>query len=277
MNASPPDEWRESLAGAFRILLGRPLTEFDPDASYEFYYCCPAVTDTLFGFNKSGEHLPGFDTEVLARGDIVDPPFPTIPGFQNHIDGWDAVIPQAGWSFDLGRSVYWENEPGAGTQIGVPGLAAGLPGTELGQILAERRLTPTHLKPARPTVGLRVPGDGSLFGAMCAATATQRGPGHYFDPEMSYGFDPGWDRRLAAVTYPGLGDHLRHLCRTEDMARADGAYYSGRVDAEEADRLTESVLGSTAHGTVIAAWEYGEGHATSAVVQTAGVHMAGSV
>ena len=53
------------------------------------------------------------------------------------------------------------------------------------------------------------------------------------------------------------------------MARADGAYYSGRVDAKEADRLTESVLGSTAPGTVIAAWEFGEDHATSAVVQTA--------
>jgi hypothetical protein len=269
MSASTPDEWWDALTGAFRILLGRPLTEFDPDASYDFYYCCPAVTDTLFGFNESDEHLPGFDAEALARGDIVDPPFLTIPGFQDHIDDWDAMIPQAGWSYDLGRSVYRESEPGAGTQVGVPGLAAGLQGTELGRILIERQLTPTHLKPARPIVSLRVPSDGSLFGAMCAATATQRGPGHYFDPEMTYGFDPGWEQRLAAVTYPGLRDHLSHLCRTEDMARADGAYYSGRADAKEADRLAESVLGSTAHGQVIASWEFGEGHATSAVVQAA--------
>lgn len=268
MSASITDEWRDALTGAFHILLGRPLTEFDPDASYEFYYCCPAVTVTLFGFNKSGVHLPGFEAEVLARGDIIDPPFPTIPGFQHHIDGWDATIPQAGWSFDLGRSVYWESEPGAGTQIGVPELAAGLSGTDLGQLLVERQLTPTHLKPARPIVSLQVPSDGSLFDAMCAATATQRGPGHYFDPEMTYGFDPGWNQRLTAVSYPGLGDHLRHLCRTEDMARADGAHYSGRVDAKDADRLAESVLGSTAHGQVIASWEFGEGHATSAVVQT---------
>ena len=282
MTIPTADGWRDALTGAFSILLGRPLGEFDAHASYALYYRCSSLTDELFGLgesNSSGEHLAGFESEVLARGDIIDPPFPTIPAFHKIVEGWDAMILPAGWSFDLGRSVFsgyaesgvaslGDKSTVPAARAGVPELAAGLSGAELGRILVERGLTPGQLAPADPVVDLRVHTDGSLFDAMRAATATRRGPDHLFDFSPGWGTDPEWDRRLDAVTHPGLRDHLRHLCRTEDSARSDGAYYLGVDKSGMTARRAGTLLERGTARRIVTSWWYGEGYAWSAVVET---------
>jgi hypothetical protein len=272
------DGWRDALTGAFSILLGRPLREFDPHASYALYYRCSNVTDELFGlgeFNTTGEHLAGFEAEVLARGDVIDPPFPTIPAFHDIVKGWDAMILPAGWSFDLGRSVFSEYAEGGAVKAGVPELAAGLSGAELGRILVERGMTPGQLAPADPVVDLRVHTDGSLFDALRAATATLRGPDHLFDFSPGWGTDPEWDGPLDGVAHPGLRDHLRHLCRTEDSARSDGAYYVGVDNSAMTARRAGTLLESGAASRIVTSWWYGEGYAWSAVVQSPPAAQAG--
>jgi hypothetical protein len=271
MTTSTANGWRDALSGAFAILLGRPISEFDPDASYALYYRCSSLTDELFGlgeFNETGEHLAGFEAEVLARGDIIDPPFPTIPKFHGIVESWDSMILPAGWSFDLGQSMFSEYAEGGAASAGVPELAAGLTGAELGRILVERGLTPSHLAPADPVVDLRVHTDGSLFDTMRAATATLRGPDHLFSYSPDWGVDPDWDRLLDGVADPGLRDHLRHLCRTEDSARSDGAYYVGVTNSDKTARRAHTLLDSGTPRRIVTSWWYGEGHAWSAVVQS---------
>ncbi|WP_131736055.1 hypothetical protein [Actinomadura roseirufa] len=247
MTVSPQsDDWQDALAKAFSILLGRPLDEFDPDASYAVYYSCGDLAGELFA--------DGFDVGPLAAGEIVHPPFATIPILGTLLEGWDMIAPH--WSIDLGRSVFYAGEPGSGAELGVAELDTGLLGADLGRILTERGLTPPDLCKAYPEIEFRAHTDGTLTDAMRTATGTTRGPDHMFPFSPDWGADPEWDQRLAAVAHPGVRDHFRHLCRTMDSARSNGALYLGARDP-----------GFEPPRSVIAAWQFGEAQSWSAVVR----------
>ncbi|XVU20970.1 hypothetical protein ACQPZJ_27285 [Actinoplanes sp. CA-054009] len=240
------DEWQQTLAEGFSVLLGRPLDEFDPTTSYAVYYSCGDLADDLFA--------KGFDVAPLARGEIVHPPFASMPVLGTLLEEWDLIAPH--WSIDLGRSTFRAAVEGDGAEVGVPELDAGLPGTDLGRLLIERDLTPRDLRDAYPEVEFRVHTDGSLLGALAAATGATRGPDHLFPLSPDWGVDPACDERLAAVPHPALRDHLRHLSRTRDSARSNGAFYLGAKDP-----------GFTPPRPVVAAWQVGESQSWTAVVE----------
>ncbi|WP_432829143.1 hypothetical protein [Dactylosporangium sp. CA-092794] len=241
-----PDDWSAALTDAFAILLGRPLEEFAPDATYAVYYSCSDLAIDLF--------KAGFDVAPLARGEIVAPPFTAIPILGTLLEGWDLIAPH--WSIDLGRSFFRAGDPGDGAAIGLPELDAGLPGSDLGHILTERGLSAGDIRDAYPEIDFRVHTDGTLFDAMRTITGTMLGPDRLFPLSPDWGVEPSWEERLAAVAHPELKAHLRHLCRTEDSARSDGALYLGSTDP-----------GFEPPRPVIAAWQFGEAQSWSAVVQ----------
>ncbi|MFF5081691.1 hypothetical protein ACFY36_31970 [Actinoplanes sp. NPDC000266] len=238
------DEWRQALEQGFEVLLGRPLGEFDPGVPYAVYYSCGDLVDDLFA--------KGFDVGPLAG--IVSPPFTTMPMLRTLLADWDLIAPH--WSFDLSRSVFRAAVAGDGAEVGVPELDAGLLGSELGQSLTERGLDPRDIRDAYPEAEFRLHTDGSLLGALAAATGAMRGPDHLFALSPDWGVDPTSDERLKAVHHPGLREHLRHLSRTRDSARSNGAYYLGAEDP-----------GFTPPRPVIAAWVVGESQSWTAVVQ----------
>jgi hypothetical protein len=239
------NDWDDALRHAFAILLGRPLEEF-PDATYAAYYDC---ADLAFDFFKRG-----FDLGPLARGEIVRPPFPTIPQLGELLRGWDLITPH--WSIDLGQSIFEATEINGGADRGVPELDAPMLGRDLGRILTERGLRPEDFSKTFPDIQFRAHTDGSLFDAMRFVTGTHRGPDHLLKARYNdWGFDASWEQKLAAIGHEGLRDALRNLCRTENAARADGAYFLG------AD------LHFSKPRQVVAAWRFGEAQAWSWVVQ----------
>lgn len=239
------DDWQDALTQGFSILLGRSLDEVGPDASYAAFYDCADLSLDLFE--------RGFDVEVLTSGEIIHPPFPTIPVLGELLAGWDSIAPQ--WSIDLGRSVFRAYDEG-GAEAGLPELDAGIQGIDLGRILTERDLTPQQIHKAYPKIEFRIHTDGTLIDALRAVTGTMRGPDHLFPLSPDWGVDPQWELKLQAVTHPGLRDHLCHLCRTENSARCDGAFYLGTRDP-----------GFDPPRPVIAAWQFGEAQSWSAVIQ----------
>jgi hypothetical protein len=242
-----PDGWDDALRHAFAILLGRPLEEF-PDATYAAYYDCNDLAIELFE--------ESFDLGPLASGEIVRPPFPTIPQLGELLKGWDLIAPH--WSIDLGQSIFEATEINSGAERGVPELDSPILGRDLGRVLIERSLSPEDLHETFPDIQFRAHTDGSLFDAMRFVTGTHRGPELLLKPryDEDWGFDPVWQEKLAAIGHQGLRDALRNLCRTENMARADGAYYLG---------AKEPHFGEPRH--VVAAWRFGEAQAWSAVIQ----------
>jgi hypothetical protein len=241
------DCWDDALREAFAILLGRPLEEF-PDATYAAYYDCPEMAIQLF--------KEGFDLEPLARGEVVHPPFPTMPQLGEQLKGWDLIARH--WSIDLGRSIFQATEINSGIDRGIPELDSPILGHDLGRILTERGLTPEDIVETYPDIQFRTHTDGSLFDAMRFVTGTHRGPDNLIMSRLDrvWGFDPAWKEKLAAVGHSGLRDALCNLCRTEFGARGDGAHYLGANDPH----FTKS-------RQVVAAWQIGEAQAYSMVVQ----------
>jgi hypothetical protein len=241
-----PDGWDDALRCAFAILLGRPLEDF-PVAVYAAYYDCGDLALELF--------QQGFDLGPLTRSEIVRGPFPTIPQLGELLKGWSRIVPY--WSIDLGQSIFEATEINSGAERGVPELDAPILGRDLGRVLTERGLSPEDLHETFPDIQFRAHTDGSLFDAMRFVTGTHRGPDHLLKPRYEdWGFDPGWEQKLAAIGHPALRDAMRNLCRTENMARADGAYYLGAKDPHFGEPRQ-----------VAAAWQFGEAQAWAAVVQ----------
>ncbi|GAA1640499.1 hypothetical protein [Actinoplanes couchii] len=224
------------LTHAFETLLRRPLTDFEPNATYALYRQDNSVTDAFFD-----EDL---DLDLLARGEIVGQPFDGVPGLA------DTGFPGL-WQVDLGRSVFLieaDDVPDS--------LWRHRRGTKVGKVL---RRDPVDLSEEWVSVDLRIHTDGTLFDAMRAATWTNRAFGDGgLDPALTV--EPKWERRLAAIPDPGLRDHLRELCLTAESARGAGARFLGR-------RHPGFPWMSAKGYRVIAAWSFGESEATSLVVQ----------
>jgi hypothetical protein len=250
MTSGPPDQsaavtererWESDLAIAFEALLGRRLDDFDPTATYVLYHW-----DDIM----SAEYLECFGG-AGRLGSVLRPEHPEYADSGEHPLSW------ARWSLDLGRSLFFldadDADSGEGDdRVATTGsvLAAQDPDTA-GEVL---------------TVLARVETDGTLFGAMRAATWTMGRPG---DPLLQIGtgvrVEETWEKTLERVAPPALRNHLRMLCLTDYSARAEGAFYSG---AHRCPIDLRWIAEQPGH-TLVAGWEFGEGQASSAVFQVA--------
>ncbi|GAA1640508.1 hypothetical protein [Actinoplanes couchii] len=225
------------LAQAFEILLRRPLTDFDAEATYALYHW-----DDM----QSSEFFHGdFDLGLLTRGEILPPSAGVDGTFSSHV-----------WPVDLGRSMFL-------IEADVPKLLRSRSGAKVGRVLAEEGLTAADLEDEWARIELRVHTDGTLFDAMRAATWTMGDPPQLtgFDPDgIGLRVKPKWEKRLAAVPHTGLRDHLRMLCLDAHSARGDGAHFAG-ADHPGFDWMKRKDY------QVVAAWEFGEGQATSVIAQ----------
>ncbi|GLY07904.1 hypothetical protein Acsp01_82830 [Actinoplanes sp. NBRC 101535] len=229
----------------FAILLGRPLGDFDRDATYALYYSCSDLSGELFARS--------FDAGVLTRGEIVHPPYPSISVLGELFRSWDPIAPH--WSLDLGLSWFRSGDPEEALALDLPELAVGLSGVELGRLLVDRDWKPRKLRRAYPEIDFRVHTDGTLLDAMRAATGTMLAHGEIFEPGPVRGVEPQWQRKLAVLPAE-LRDHLSVFCRDENTARSDGAFYLGTEDP-----------GLLREAEVIAAFQFGEAQSWSAIVQ----------
>jgi hypothetical protein len=236
--------WETELAEAFAVLLGRPLDEFDPGAEYVLYHW-----DDIMSSEFLDEfHEPAQLTSVV-RAD---------PDDLDDSDGLEFAWTR--WNLDLGRSVFCLNGDCEQSR---------LTGAQLAGVLEREEIDPAE-EPLH--VLARVETDGTLFGAMRAATWTM-GPrtGPFARLGKGVQVEEAWEKALERVGPPELRNHLRMLCLTDQSARCDGAFYSAARHCPSDLRPIAELPGHR----LIAAWEFGEGQASSAVFQvTAGADRA---
>ena len=240
--AYDPERWDEQLAGAFAILLGRPLGDFDPKATYVLYHWDDVM---------SAEFCEYFEDPPLGS---VAPPLP---------EAGDEPLSWGQWSFDLGRSVFRiddvPDQAGAALRaISRDPSEVVVTGADLAPVAAEHE---DLLGEAFLAVLARVDTDGTLFDAMRAATWTMGGPAGLTSPPARAVVEQEWQAALDRVTDPALRGHLQVLCLDAHWARSEGAYYSGTGQCPgDLHWLTQQPGYSFVTG-----WEFGEGQAASAI------------
>ncbi|MGX2998565.1 hypothetical protein JNUCC64_30600 [Streptomyces sp. JNUCC 64] len=261
--------WRNELAHAFEVLLGGPLDAFPAEGGYACYHW-----DDLGQYDALTGLLGGrVDLAAVARGGPVTGDHEA----EGDPSGRDR------WSYDLGRSV-WLFEADALGADGPFGQATGpalravsLPapdseravhGADFARVLAERDGGPAGIDEAeltgRTTLLARIGTDGTLFGAMRAATGTLGGPDGLTGFQKGVEVAPEWEEELRRVPDARLRDHLRMLSLAEEDARCDGAYYLGPGRCSGDFDWIAALPGHQA----VAGWEFGEGQASSAVFRT---------
>jgi hypothetical protein len=278
------DTWEAEQTAAFGVLLGRPFEAFDPAGMYALYYRNTHAAAPLF--DRLGH---ADDLGLVLR-----------PGHDGRPAGLTVCLDRS-WGLDLGRS---EFVFGAVTDETVSKALAWLPdsafldprrttlsGRELATALALHGLRPPQVAAAlmagtvEMSMTLRVAVDGTLRGAMTAATRSGDGPDGLRPTEAEAGLVPyavalfvdpdeepppgiaaARDRALAPVTDPRLRAHLwsPYLDRVWD--RADDGSLAGADPAERYRGLAER-----SRAVFVAAWDLAyHGELSLAVVQTGG-------
>jgi hypothetical protein len=238
--------WEARLSEAFSLLLGRPLDEFDPKATYALYHW-----DDILSFEFL-DYLPG----AASLTGIV-PPIGSEPGYP---------LTWGRWSLDLARSLFLLD---GGDTLGEAASAAlnavsrdqsslVVTGADLAPQLAGREELPHGLF---VTLLARVDAPGTLLAAMRAATWTMGGPQEVFTDYAGVRYEQEWERRLAQISDPALRRHLGYLCLDAQSARDSGGYYCGT------DRCpgTLSWLEEQPGYSFVTGWEFGEGQAASGI------------
>ncbi|MFE2042386.1 hypothetical protein ACFXAZ_15950 [Streptomyces sp. NPDC059477] len=276
--AADPGEWDAALATAFEILLGGQPTVAPSAAGYGVYYASDPLDEFLFP-------SPWATPEALSDREPRHLPDP---------DGEYPFSPWA-WRFDLSESLFrfdadllagtgpWGDGGHKGPRPFDDAFVADLRtvssvdeagevlvrGAELGPLLGRHGVELTSRESEKLngwlTVLLRVATDGTLTGAMRAATFTERGCGHLVsmhDIRYASAAAEPWEERLSAVTHPALRDHLRMLCLTRERARSEGGFYCGTGYWPGPTDVLEEVGCS-----LVAGWGFGESQAASAVVR----------
>ena len=254
-SAGDAGRWEERLTGAFEILLGRPLSSYDPDAVYATY----------FGGNLINEI--GFDRDPAWVGQAaLSGAEPVVWDYPPYDEGEPPL------EFDASRSVFGYGKSGLPAAFEAdlaqacfsPGLVRG---ADLAPLLArhELDLTAPDLADTWGVVHPRIVSDGTLLGALRAATGLGAGPECLLPFEVEAAEE--WQEALAEVMPPELRTHLSFFC-TDGEA---GLMYLGD------DRSGGGLL--TKEGcTLIANWEEGQSQIEFAVVRlsalVAGPHPA---
>lgn len=278
--SADPAPWESALADAFRLLLGPVWPDAPGSAAYAVYHADESLDEFLFP-------APWCTPEVLAD------PAPRGLGYQEGEYGFAT----GGQRFLPGESLFRFDEElldgtgpwaegghkgprpfGADFAAGVRAVA--LPdadevlvrGADLAPLLVRHDvdLTRSGARKLNGWLGvvLRVATDGTLTGAMRAATFTAGGPDELTAPPGGPRTGPAaqpWQDVLAAVPDPALRAHLRLLCLDEDDARSGGAYFCGPGTWAAAT----DVLAATGC-TPVAGWEFGECQAGTVVVRLPG-------
>ncbi|SBT45731.1 hypothetical protein [Micromonospora auratinigra] len=187
--------------------------------------------------------------------------------------GWDR------WAFDLGRSIFPVDDAGEIAALaGRPaadllaaarpsGGRAVLPGAELARVLRRHGVPPEALAEDGVVlpIHVRVVTDGSLLDALRAATGTMDRAGlESVDPDAEV--DPRWRAALDGIADAELRSHLSALFLDDESARAYGGEYCGAHWPSGSEPIR------SAAARVVAAWEFGEGQAWSAIVELADDH-----
>lgn len=257
-SAGAPDavNWRQMLAQCFEAFLGRPLSEYDPDASYGAYYWAGNFLNDV-GFASDAGWV---DPEALAGRLLVE---------NDDIVMYD--MGEAAPRFDAGASVFlFEDESALPAEFVTELSAASFPsskpgerlllGRELGTLLARHQvdLTDEAFAGAWYVLYPRIASDGTLVDALRAATAVDEGPDSLIDFDGEP--DEHWEPYLADVAHPGLRAHLSFGCQ-------DAGEASLRRVAD--DEL--SFWGLAGEGcSMVAAWDETENQVEVAVFRLAG-------
>ena len=247
-------DYDQALEVGFGILLGRPLSEFEPADEYAVSCWNDAV---------DGEFFEDLDPRDLL---VVHPPSPAAA--HDVESEWPLSWDRFG--VDLARSWFgvddiedMELDPEVTQVILAASIEIGgwcrVRGVELGRILIERGVDPADIEGVLMPLNAQVRTDGSLLDAMRAATWTMGGPSKLVPFPEGCEVDPPWGERLAAVAHEGVRDHLRGLCLDAHDARCEGAFFEG-ASAGELDWL-EAQEGVAC----LAGWSFGEGQAAVAV------------
>lgn len=166
------------------------------------------------------------------------------------------------WQLDLGRSLFLlEGNVSAGARaVSLDESRLVVNGADLARLLDGEDVAPDDVF---VTVLARVATDATLFDAMRAATWTMGSPADLADFRTDAETEPKWAAALERIDHPALRDHLRMLCLTAQSARSAGGLYLG-TDHCPADLLWPAE--QPGH-TLVAAWEFGEGQASSAIFE----------
>lgn len=237
-------DWESSLTQAFGVLLGRPLSDFEPDADYAAHYSGNWLYET--DINRDPAWL---EPAVLTGGETISN--------ENLLLLDEVGYPQL--RFDASRSLFEIDThaaefPAAFTEeLAVVDLAGpgGLPqvrGADLARLTARHGVdltAPDMPEEAWCLTEARIASDGTLLDALRVAT----GIGEGLDSLVPRGrADAETEAAIAAVEHAALRAHLRAFCDTDshdlalclyDMrkAREEGgalvAQWQGAVDQYE--------------------------------------------
>jgi hypothetical protein len=278
--------WEAALDHAFDVLLDGRGEEnsgaADAIARYGVFYEDDAMDEYLFPNTwLTAEALTDGEPRILFADLADEYPFPL----------WE-------WGFDLRETLFRFSAhilDGAGAKPGGEGGRQGLlpfddafvadvravsvggggevavRGADLAPLLDRHGIDLTSKETGNLNCWLtmlrRVATDGTLGGAVRAATFTWRGPEHLVRPGTEWypsglRTDKGWEQALDTVGHPALRDHMRLLCLDAQDARAYGASYCG------AERWPTTTGILTESGcSLVAGWEFGEAQAGTVVVR----------
>ncbi|MGV9310611.1 WD40 repeat domain-containing protein [Streptomyces sp. NPDC003691] len=211
--AAADADWESSLAQGFGVLLGRPLSDYDPDARYGAYY----------GGNFLDETESDRDPAWLSP-DALSGKVPVV--LESLLLHSELDLPEL--RFDARRSLFEIDPEGLPEAFAEDLDAAGLPsfriirGDELARLLDRHGLDLTDPDLPEDTWTVwqaRIVSDGTLLGALRAATAIGQGPDSlvpYRDVNNGdLGTEAAAEALVAAVHHPGLRAHLRTFSEAE--------------------------------------------------------------
>ena len=230
----------------YEALLGKPLAAFDAKATYAFFFC---IED-----NESAPAAVGLGRwDELAWSDLRAPASPRAA------KACDTPSQELDWNrfaMDRGRSLFFVSGKKLGTAKKGP---VALTGAELAAAADKAGLGPSEL--LGDFVYVRAQTDGTLADAMAAATWTMSAPLGLVEEDGE--IDEQWAEKLAVVKDAKLAAHLRMLCVDDNTARSSGGFFLGSdTDAGMWDWVMDELPGE-----VLAAWQFGEGYASAAVVK----------
>jgi len=201
------EAWKRELADAFQVLLGHPLSDYDPHGSYGAYY----------GGNWLYESDSGTDPAWLSPAALTGKV--TITMDHLLLDG-DQDLPEL--QFDASQSLFEVDPEGLPEAFAEDLAAACLPdsslvrGEELARLLERHALDLTSPDLPEETWSVsqaRIASSDTLLDALKAATGIGSGPDSlvpYRKPHIWVtGTEAEADEAIAAIHHVGLRAHLR--------------------------------------------------------------------